>query len=693
GQLAAALESASLLGQTDESLRRRVEQLTGIARVSRELGTSLDVRHLMEVIHDEALRVTGADCGSILLLEPDAETPTVQTWVGCSTDGSLSELDRRVLENGKPVLIDDFQALGEKPPHEGVRSALVMPVHQQERIVGLMKLHSKLPSFIENSAQETLEVMASQAAIAIQNASLFQGEKQRAELLRRRAETLEKLSGVNYALNQDQPLEQALLSIAQGIRDTTPFRAVLISLYEPETGLLRRVTGLGLSPEALTELVSRKQPYASLQQLMKPEFRMGRAFFIPSDKTPILPADVHYVYSGSEKTLEQDQARAWDPDDFLLVPLEDANGGPLGLISLDDPSNGLRPDLATADSLELFAGQAALAISTSKRLLSLQSRLDALSDGLQRQQKLLSVSQNDLPLLLHKDLEQTISLHDLERRTQRIRAGLAITESVSRQLDSTSALMALGRETLSQLGMSAALIAEEAPGGPRLLHILGSIPRSTNVEALFGQRNPLRVVLQTGEPVLISNLEDNEEWRDTPLLTSLRTKGLICLPVVVENRNVAAMLAVSPEPIPAFTDEDRQVYYQISRQTSVVLQNISLLNETRRRLQEVDLLLDFSRRLSGLDPDGIVKALLDSARRVMHSAHAGVVFLYNTAADQLIPRAVSGYVDNASLMRIHYKNGEALPGSVFLSRQPRRVAEINFARDYTLSADNLLTYR
>ena len=695
GQLAAALETAGLMGQTDASLRKRVEQLTGIARVSRELGASLDPRHLMEVIHDEALRVTGADCGAILLLKTDSEDSAVsiELAVGCPSDDRLSALDQGVLKARQPVYVDDFTAQGGHPPHEGVRSALSIPILQGEEVLGLINLHSRLPSFFENSARETLDVMASQAAVAILNARRFQDERQRAELLRRRAETLARLSGVSYALNQEQPLEQSLQTIAQAIHDATPFQTVLISLFEPETGLLRRVTGVGFTPEALAELFTHKQPLAGLQNLMKPEFRIGRSYFIPADKTPILPADVHYVYSTYENPQGGFADKAWDPDDFLLIPLEDSQGTLLGLISLDSPSNGLRPDRATVDSLELFAAQAALAISSSGRINGLQGRVEALTDGLRRQQKLLSVSQNDLPLLLHKDLEQTISLHNLERRAQRIRAGLAITESVSRQLDSTSALAALGRETLSQLGMSTALVAEEAQDGPRLLHTLGSIPRATNVDALFGQRNPLRVVLQSGEPILVANLEEDEDWRDTPLLSSLRAKGLICLPVIVEGRTVAAMLAVSPEPIPAFTDEDRQVYYQISRQTSVVLQNISLLSETRRRLQEVDLLLDFSRRLVGLDPEGIVKALLESARRVMHNAHAGVVFLYNSTADQLIPRAVSGYVDNASLMRIHYRNGEALPGSAFQSGKPRRVAEINFARDYTLNADNLLTYR
>ena len=38
---------------------------------------------------------------------------------------------------------------------------------------------------------------------------------------------------------------------------------------------------------------------------------------------------------------------AWDPDDILLVPLESADGQMVGLVSLDDPGNGLRPDRAT----------------------------------------------------------------------------------------------------------------------------------------------------------------------------------------------------------------------------------------------------------------------------------------------------------------------------------------------------------
>jgi len=241
--------------------------------------------------------------------------------------------------------------------------------------------------------------------------------------------------------------------------------------------------------------------------------------------------------------------------------------------------------------------------------------------------------------------------------------------------------------------MSVSIVAEDTPDGPRLLHVLGNIPRSTSPEALFGQRNPLRQSLQSGETLLVTNLDEDEAWRDAPLLTSLHAKGFLCLPILIDAKPVAGILAISPEPMPPLTEEDQQVYYQIARQVSIIMQNISLLTETRRRLREVNLLLDFSRQLSGLDPDSIVKAILESSLRVVTAAHAGVVLLYNPLAETLVPVSAANYADNDSLMQITYRPGEALPGQAFAERKPRRVDEVNFARDYNLPAEHLLRYR
>jgi len=693
-QLASAIENATRSNQTDESLRRRVEQLTSIARVSRELNSMTDLKSLLEVVRDESLRTTRAECGAILLFNTTVSSspPPVILSLGCPLPEAFSAFDQKVIETGEPQLIVDYSLNDETPVHEGVRSALIVPIINQGKTAGLLHLHSGRPGFFDQASLEVTQTLASQAGVALGNVQRYQEQRQRTEVLRRRAETLTKLTESSFVLNFDQPLDQLLRSIGNSIREATPFQAVLVSIYERDTGLLRRITGVGFSPETLTELMSRKQPFASIQQMLKPQFRISRSYFIPVDEAPIIPTDVHMVTLELEDKTGK-SSNAWDPDDFLIIPLEDEHGVPLGLMSFDAPRDGLRPDRATIEALEIFAAQASLAIANHLRFVELRTKVDSLNSGLERQQRLINLTQNDLPILLRKDLDQTIAIQNLDQRGQRVRAGLAITESVSRQLDSSSALQALGRETLTQLRMSVAMVAETTHEGPRLLYVLGNVPRATNPEALFGQRNPLRACLQSGEAILISNLDEDLEWRETPLLSALHAKSLICLPIKIDKKTVAAMLAVSPEPMPAFTDEDLQVYHQIARQTSVILQNISLLNETRRRLQEVNLLLDFSRQLRGLDSERIVRALLESARRALYAAHAGVVLIWDEHAGQLVPTAVSGYADNETMKRIVYRPGESLPGQVFESRRPLRVDEVQFTRDYIFSTEGLLLYR
>lgn len=694
GQLATAIEDEARSTQTDESLRRRVEQLISVARVSRELNSMVDLHSLLEVVRDETLRTTRAECGAILLLDPEAGSspPTISLSLGCSLPDTLSALDLTAIETGEPQIVADYLLSDNQPIHEGARSALLVPILSQGRTAGLIHLHSSHPGFFDQASLEVTQTLASQAAVALGNVRRYQEQRAQTELLRRRAESLTRFIEVSRVLNFEQPLEQSLKIIANSIREVTPFQAVLISIYERDTGLLRRTVGVGFPPETLNELMSRKQPLASIMQMLKPQFRISRSYFIPVDAAPIIPADVHMVTLNLESRTEK-SAENWDPDDFLITVLEDEQGTPLGLISFDAPRDGLRPDRATIEALETFATQASLVIANYLRFAELRAKVDSLTSSMHRQQRLISVTQNDLPVLLRKDLEQTIAIHNLHQRSQRVRAGLAITESVSRQLDASSALQALGRETLTQLGMSVALVAEATNEGPRLIHVLGNVPRATSPEALFGQRNPLRACLQTGKAILISNLDEDLEWRETPLLSALRVKSLICLPIKIDKKTVAAMLAVSPEPMPSFTDEDLQVYHQIARQTSVILQNISLLNETRRRLQEVNLLLDFSRQLRGLDADRIVRALLESARRALYAAHAGVVLVWDEPSGELTAKAVSGYADNETMQRITYRPGESLPGQVFESKQPLRVDEVQFTRDYIFSTEALLLYR
>jgi PAS domain S-box-containing protein len=692
GQLGSVIEGATLSNRTDENLRQRVDQLTAMMHISRELNTAKDWKYLIQVIYDESLRVSHADCGAILLfeLEKSAEDPKVIFHLGDEPAKTLLPIERAVLNRGEAIVVADFTDSEFKPAHENVHSTLVVPIAYNEQIAGLIHLHSLTPSRFDQSILEIVQTLAAQSAIAVGNAQRFQEQISANKTLNRRAEIFSNLFEMVSVQTVDRPLEQSLEMLAHAIQDATPFQVVLISIIEPETMMQKRVAGVGIPIETLNVLKAHQQTWESLAQLLRPDYKIGQGYFIPNDMRPVVSDDLQLV-TVLEKAAQVQNA--WHPEDVLFYPLHDDAGNPIGLISLDAPRDGQRPDQTKLEIVEIFAAQVALVIQSKRRLSTFQAQVETLSTSLDRQQQLLSISQSRLPNLLHKDLEQMISIHNLDRRARRIRAGLEITDAINRQVDGPSAIQALGREILTRLDMSVSIVAENTAEGPRLLHVLGNIPRSTNPEALFGQRNPLRTSLQTGETLLVMNMEQNEIWRDTPLLTSLHAQGFICLPIFVDEKPVASVLAISSEPMPPLTEEDQRTYFQISSQVSIILQNISLLTQTRRRLREVNLLLDFSRQLSGLDPDSILKALLESALHVVTAAHAGVVLLYNENEGCLKALAASGYADNGNLMGITYHPGEALPGRVFLDKKPRRVDEVNFARDYSLPAEHLLRYR
>lgn len=691
-QLASAIESRRLYGLTDEALRRRLDLFSAITRITRELHVVLDVKRVMRVIHDESLRLLKADCGSIyLLVENGSEaSPRFERLFGCEME-SLLPYEIEAIQKRETLFLDFSQKETSLSPHEGVRSVLVSPILYGDRAIGLIDLHFHRRRSVDEDAVQIIEMLAAQAGMALVNARAYAKELEQAALFRIRAQALQELESLNRRLSATSSLEEALHEVAVSITRVSPFDVALISVYQPQEGMLRRVAGVGIAPETMRELLLRRQPWESLQTLLRPEFRIEQAYFIPAEQMPVIPPEVHTVTLAT--TTSESQANAWNPEDFLLFPLLDADGSPVGLISVDMPRDKRRPDRVTIEVIQAFAAQATRWILHFRQLEEAQTEVERTQIALQRQQMLLSVAQGQLPILLHNDLEHVLSLHALESRQRRIRAILTITEVVSRQPDVNMALTQLGRELLTRLEMSAVLVAEASAEGPVLRQVLGQIPADAYVETLFGQRNPLRVALQSGELMLVSTLEESEEWRDNPLLNALNTKGFICLPLVVSENPSAAVLAISNQPLPTFTEDDRALYAQVSRQLAIILQNISLFTQTRRRLQEVNLLLEFSRRIAGAGPIEIFELLLSNVRQVITAAHAGVALLWNERERVLEPVVAQGYMDSKAMLAIRYRSGEALPGQVFESRRVRRVAEVNFMRDYPLNPEQLSLYR
>ncbi len=701
GQIAGVVEQSYLAQQTDESLRQRVDQLTALTRISRELSTSLDLKYLLELVHAEALRITRAECGTILLFnnpqDQVVKDSKIRFFIGDPPEGELSDGELSVLQAGEPVTLTEAALQGFSTSHVGIQSAMLVPILYQDKRIGLIALHSAIAQRFDKSAVEIAQSLAAHASVALGNAFQYEDQLRSAERLKRQLETQNKLSQVSHTLLTASNRAEALAAIADAIQQTTVFQVVVISLCDPQTGILHRVHGAGLLQEVWEDLASHTQPWAGIARILDPSYRFGNVYFIPADKLPVVPEDLHMVTILS--SVDNTQVDAWEPEDMLLVPLYDSHSMPLGLISLDAPNDGRRPDRPTLEALELFALQVCMFLENDTLADSLKEQLGTLQAD---QQRLIEAAENarqHLPMLLQQGLEKSITTQQLSHEIERVKSGLEMAEIVSRQPDIPSVLRTLGRELLTRFNLQTVLMAEKTPNGPRFIEPIGNIPENVNPESYYGQRNPLRQLLEDSQVLVVADLGGDAEWRGNPLLTALHCRSFIGLPLTIGDGRTAAVLAIGQKQLDPMDEDDRQLFIRVSGQVSISVQNLHLLVETRRRLQEVNLLLSFSRKLGSLNPTSILQSLVESVLQVISSAHAGWVALWDEKEEALIPQAAAGYSENSSLRGIRFTRQDSPGGSISLplrayqKAQPMRVAEVAFAQEYLLSPEDLLRYR
>jgi PAS domain S-box-containing protein len=700
GQLAGVVEQSILSAQTDERLRLRVEQLTALTRISRELGSSRDLKALLDTVYDETLKIAGVECGTILMVDPEhpaGTSPVVRYFTGEAPSNPLGEVELSALTSGETIHLPDLAEIGAMPPHVGVVSMLMVPVRYQSGCAGLIILHGRRQDSFNPEEIEVVQSLAVQVSIALGDTYLVEDKRRKEALLENKLKLIDGVSRLHQAIRLSRSVNDILEALASVIRSATPFQVAVISLYEPGANILRRMVNAGLSEDTWADLRQRTQPWGSLQSMLRPEFKNGAAYYIPADQAPEVPGDVHLVtVLPEDRSAGKGLKDAWNPDDMLMIPLFNEQNQPLGMISLDDPIDLRKPDAHTFETLELLAAQASLAIAHRRQLADRDAISLRMEGEYARLEKASEQARNQVPLFLRHNLEQTVAIQTLNRQIERVISGLEIAEQANRQPDALAVLRLMARELLTRFDMQVALVAEKNGSMIHLLDVIGSIPTQANPEALFGQRNPLRQMLQDGKLQLVADLEEVTEWQNVPLLSGLGAKSYIMLPLEIDDNHRGGVMVLGLRALPAFSDEDRQIYTQLSRQVSLGTQNLDLLSQTRRRLREMDLLLEFTRKLGLLDPRGILLTLVQTVLEVLPNGDAGWVGQWMEER-MLIPQVARGYADNASMLAINYQSNperrmELLPLRVVNSRQPLR-CDVAFAQDYSLLPEDLMRYR
>ncbi|KAF0107519.1 MAG: putative two-component sensor histidine kinase [Anaerolineaceae bacterium] len=176
GQAAVAIENARLYTLTDQALNVRVEELSVMQRIDRELNASLDVARAMRITLDWALRQSAAEAGLIGILDPKGIRIMAQKGYD-ALEAEFGEAPmpleqqpvlRAAVETGQPQRAD--LAGGGLLPE--ARSQMVIPIRREADVIGLVVMESLAPEF-PAEALSFMTRLSDHAAIAIANAQLY----------------------------------------------------------------------------------------------------------------------------------------------------------------------------------------------------------------------------------------------------------------------------------------------------------------------------------------------------------------------------------------------------------------------------------------------------------------------------------------------------------------------------------------
>ncbi len=196
GQIAIAIENARLYSLTDERLQEKVQQLQALKRVTESLVSSLDVHQVLAAMARQAAMITGTDMAGIFELDEERRLLKIVAH------HNLSEAYRRVevrvgegavglaVAERRAIVILDAQAdprlqhssAARWVAEEGYRSMFSVPLISRNRVLGGISVYTRDRHEFSRDQIELLFTFANDAAIAMENARLYDEMRRSAEM-------------------------------------------------------------------------------------------------------------------------------------------------------------------------------------------------------------------------------------------------------------------------------------------------------------------------------------------------------------------------------------------------------------------------------------------------------------------------------------------------------------------------------
>jgi len=363
--IAARMENLRLR-QLDREVRDEVE---AVQRTSSTLTASLELPTVLDSILASAHELVPADLAHIFLydgktLSFGAASGEKGRWDEPYAEPRRDGLTYRVAETGKPIVVEDIRThpLYKNSPKKWNGSIVGLPLEVKQRIVGVMNISRFETQPFTDEELRILKMLADQAAIAVENARLYEAE-------RTQRRQIEAMQSSLASLSQSLDLYEVLDRLLTELRKVIPYDSASVMLLEDNC--LRVVAGRDLPGDAA---LGKTYPVMEVEREIE---RSGRPFILVDAS-----ADDRFHGWGNTKYV-----KGW-----MSVPLL-GSAGMIGCLTIDSRKLGAYSD-EEADLAMSFAHQAAIAVENAQLHQNVKDQLEALKtsqDKLVQSEKMAAI--------------------------------------------------------------------------------------------------------------------------------------------------------------------------------------------------------------------------------------------------------------------------------------------------------------
>jgi len=222
-----------------------------------------------------------------------------------------------------------------------------------------------------------LEMLAELAVLGLEIVRARAVERAAAAVAEAQRGQLQGLLEASVQVRGQLALDRVLEEIARAMTTAGGFGRAAIYLRGSQDLLEVRAT-VGLNDDDDAQLRRSSVTLGEFAPVMQPEMLLSRSYLLDHRRFEIPPELDEKL---NTPTVEREWSDGqWHPEDMLTVPLRDQDDELIGVISVDEPVDGLLPDRAHVQAIEFFADQCAVAVIQARRYEAVQT--EALTDSL-----------------------------------------------------------------------------------------------------------------------------------------------------------------------------------------------------------------------------------------------------------------------------------------------------------------------